>query len=125
MKKLTIYDSSGERVADGASLAVGTYYARCTPSDYEHRSQGSIEYKHDASVVLTLTVERTNQPDLAIEAAGWRQISTSLMAAISIPGGSASGDIFDLVENNAGRQRVKLLVTNPGVFELWDHHKEA
>lgn len=123
MRKLTIYTSSGERVEDGAELAAGTYYARCTPYDYEQCSQGSIEYQHDAAAVATLTVERTNQPDLALTAAGWHQISTTLLPAISIPGGSASGAIVDLVENCAGQQRVKLLVTTAGVIELWDHHK--
>lgn len=121
--KLTIYQDDGTPVADGAELAAGTYYAPCTAFDYEKCSQGSIEYKHDATAAFTLTVERTNQPELAITAAGWRQISTSLMPAIVVAGGSASGDIVDLVENNAGRQRVVLVVGTAGVVDLWDHHK--
>lgn len=121
--KLTIYQDDGTPVADGAELAAGTYYAPCTAFDYEKCSQGSIEYKHDAAVVATLTVDRTNQPELAVYAAGWHQISTTLLPAISIPGGSASGGIVDLVENNAARQRVKLLVATGGVIELWDIHK--
>lgn len=127
MKKLTIYKSDGTRVADGAALTASTdYYARLTPDACERSTAVGIEYKHDAAIVATLTVERTNQPDLAIHAAGWRQVSTTILPAISIAGGSASGAIVDLVENCAARGRVKIAVGGTGgVIEFWDQHKEG
>lgn len=127
MKKLQIYKDDGTRVADGATLlAGGTYYARLTPDDCERFTATGIEYKHDAAIIATLTVERTNQPELAIAASGWRQVSVTILPAISIAGGSAGGDIVDLVENCAARGRVKIAVGGTGgVIEFWDSHKEG
>lgn len=127
MKKLSIYKSDGTRVADGAALlAGGTYYARLTPDECERCTAVGIEYQHDDAIIATLTVERTNQPELAIHASGWRQVSTSLLTAISISGGVAGGDIVDLVENCAARGRVKIAVGGTGgVIEFWDAHKEG
>lgn len=128
MKKLTIYKSDGTRVEDGAALvAGGTYYARLTDAECERFTCVGIHYQYDAAIIATLTVERTNQPDLAVYAAsGWPQVSTSLLAAISIAGGVAGGDLVDLVENCAARGRVKIAVGGTGgVIEFWDAHKEG
>lgn len=128
MKKLTIYKSDGTWVADGAALLAGEiYYARLTDAECERFTCVGIHYQHDDAIIATLTVERTNQPDLAVYASsGWPQVSTSLLAAISIAGGVAGGDIVDLVENCAARARVKIAVGGTGgVIEFWDAHKEG
>lgn len=125
MHKLSIYDSSGDPV-EGSTLTAGqTYYAPLTSKPFERSPFGSFEYKHDDAIIITsLTLERTNQPSLGVTADGWRQVSTGLLAVITIAGGSAGGDIKDIVENCAGRGRLKIVVgATGGAFDLWDHHK--
>lgn len=112
----------------GATLVASTtYYTELTEEEGVDAGLSSIEWKWDASIIATITVEGSNFADLNVydaASAGWVALSPAPIPTVTIAGGSASTSSGSWADQGFGRLRAKIVVGGTGgVLRGAIHHK--
>lgn len=115
MTKLLFYKSDGTEMAFGATLASGTNYFAKVPIAEVGPVTAGVDFEWDASIIVTYTIEGTNDDTATIyEATGQSWKARTALGSIIVPGGSASGDGFEIDAPGFARYRVKAAVGGTG-----------
>lgn len=131
MRQLAPITDTGTRLAAGAALAAGTYYAELDIGAFETARLGAFLFRWDATLVASVTFEATNDPAIArnaAAAAGWVTApapSPSALSTLTIAGGSAGVDCRYSIDLPLGRLRAKIVVTTAGALSIFENIKDG